>query len=42
MRGADLWYLAAAIYVASDPADLTFLTRDRKQRKVAGALGFEL
>jgi len=33
MRGADLWHLAAAIYVASDPADLTFLTLDRKQVK---------
>ena len=40
LRGADLWHLSMAIYVSSDPADLTFLTLDQRQREVAEALGF--
>jgi len=40
LRGADLWHLSMAIYVTSDPADLTFLTLDQRQREVAEALGF--
>jgi len=40
LRGADLWHLSTAIYVTSDPADLTFLTLDQRQREVAEALGF--
>ncbi len=40
LRGADLWHLSVAIYVTSDPADLTFLTLDQRQREVAEALGF--
>ncbi len=41
LRGADLWHLSMAIYVTSDPADLTFLTLDQRQREVAEALGFQ-
>ena len=41
VRGADCWHLAVALYIADDPAELTFLTRDNKQREVARALGFD-
>lgn len=40
-RGADCWHLATALYLAPDPAELTFLTLDKQQRKVAAALGFK-
>ncbi len=40
LRGADLWHVSMAIYVSSDPADLTFLTLDKRQREVAEGLGF--
>lgn len=42
MRGSDLWHLPAAIYVTSEPGDLTFLTLDRRQGEVAAALGFRV
>lgn len=42
LRGADLWHVAAALYVAPAPGDLTFITRDRRQRTVAAALGFQV
>ena len=42
LRGADLWHLSMAVYVSSDPADLTFLTLDQRQREVAEALGFRV
>ena len=40
LRGADLWHLSMAVYVCSNPADLTFLTLDQRQREVAEGLGF--
>ena len=40
LRGADLWHLSTAIYVTSDPGDLTFLTLDGRQAEVAEVLGF--
>lgn len=40
LRGADLWHVATALYLAEDPGDLTFLTLDQRQRDVAGSLGF--
>jgi predicted nucleic acid-binding protein len=40
LRGADCWHVAAALYVADDPADITFLTLDGKQHEIARALGF--
>jgi len=40
VRGADLWHLAAALYLAEDPTELTFLTLDQRQREVAEGLGF--
>lgn len=40
LRGADCWHLATALYAAGDPASLTFLTLDERQRDVASKLGF--
>lgn len=40
LRGADLWHLASALFLAPDPEELTFLTADRRQAEVAHALGF--
>ena len=40
VRGADCWHLAVALYVAVDPASITFMTLDRTQAHVAAALGF--
>ncbi len=40
LRGADCWHLATALYLAPDPAELTFLTLDAGQRRIAKALGF--
>ncbi len=40
LRGADCWHLATALYLADDPASLTFLTLDERQRAVAKSLGF--
>jgi hypothetical protein len=42
MRGADCWHLATALYVAPNPSELTFLTLDLAQRKVAKTLGFQV
>lgn len=42
LRGADAWHLACALYVAGDPTDVSFFTLDKRQRRVAKALGFEL
>jgi predicted nucleic acid-binding protein len=42
LRGADCWHLATALYVAPDPSELTFLTLDLAQRRVAKALGFQV
>lgn len=39
-RGADCWHLACALYLANDPTEITFLTLDAQQRKVAQTLGF--
>lgn len=40
VRGADCWRLAAALYVAPEPGELSFVTLDARQREVAAALGF--
>jgi predicted nucleic acid-binding protein len=40
VRGADMWHLACALYVAGTPADLPFLTLDRAQARLARDLGF--
>jgi hypothetical protein len=41
LRGADLWHLACALYVAGDAREeLAFLSRDAPQRRLARRLGF--
>lgn len=40
LRGTDLWHLANALFLAPDPADLSFLTLDGRQGEVARRLGF--
>ena len=40
LRGADLWHVAAALFVTHEPGSIAFLTLDRRQRAVADALGF--
>lgn len=40
LRGADLWHLATALFLAPTPTDLTFLTLDARQAGVARTLGF--
>jgi predicted nucleic acid-binding protein len=40
LRGADLWHLANALYLAETPGEVDFLTLDAEQREAAGALGF--
>jgi len=40
VRGADCWHLASALYLAEDPAAMSFLTLDERQAAVAKALGF--
>ena len=42
IRGADCWHLATAVYAASDPRSVTFLTLDSRQRAVAKAVGFRV
>lgn len=40
LRGADLWHLACALFLAPEPGELSFLTLDRQQQGVARNLGF--
>ncbi len=40
VRGADLWHLACALYLAPSPRDLSFLTLDARQGAAAEELGF--
>ena len=42
LRGADLWHVAAALYLAQDPTLITFVTLDARQRAMASALGFQI
>ncbi len=40
LRGADLWHVATALFLADDPGGLDFLTLDGSQAAAAEALGF--
>ena len=40
LRGAGLWHVATALFIAHEPGSIAFLTLDRRQRAVADALGF--
>ena len=42
LRGADLWHVAAALYVSPESGGLAFATLDARQSAVAAALGFPL
>lgn len=42
VRGADLWHLANALFLAPDSRELFFLTLDRRQRELAVRLGFPI
>lgn len=42
VRGADLWHLACALFLAGDnPSELIFATLDHRQTEVAMVLGFQ-
>jgi len=40
LRGADLWHLACALYVAGRPDNLAFISLDERQQDIAQILGF--
>ena len=40
LKGADLWHVATALYVAIDPSRVSFVTLDKQQASVAKTLGF--
>ena len=42
LRGADLWHVATALYVAPRPGDIAFITADQRQQDVAASLGFQV
>ena len=42
LRGADLWHVACALYMAQEAEDVTFITLDQRQAEVAAALRFRL
>ena len=42
VRGADLWHIATALYLAREPGAISFVTLDDRQRAVAAALGFQV
>lgn len=42
LRGADLWHVAVALYLAREPGGITFVTLDQRQRTVAASLGFRV
>ena len=42
LKGADLWHVASALFVAPDARSLTFMTLDSPQREVAARFGFAI
>lgn len=40
LKGADLWHLACALFLAQEPEDLVFATLDVRQHQIAAKLGF--
>ena len=40
LRGADLWHVACALYLAGEPGAISFVTLDKQQRSVARKIGF--
>jgi len=41
LRGAGLWHLAHALFLAPECKGLDFLTLDQRQREVSAMLGFD-
>lgn len=41
LRGADLWHVACALYLAEDLPEMAFLTLDERQASVAAELGLQ-
>ena len=42
LRGGDLWHVATALYAATAPQEISFITTDTQQGRVAAALGFDV
>lgn len=42
VKGADLWHLACALFLADKPEDLVFVTLDVRQHEIARKLGFQV
>lgn len=42
LRGADLWHVASALYVAQEPEEMWFVTLDERQGSVARSVGFKV
>ncbi len=40
VKRADLWHISCALFLSPDPHEITFLTLDQRQRRIAAALGF--
>jgi len=41
LHGSDLWHVACALYLAPGPGGIDFVTLDRRQAKVASAVGLK-
>ncbi len=42
LRGADLWHVACALYLAGDTRELHFMTLDQAQAETVKKLGFKV
>ena len=42
LKGADLWHVATALYLAPTPGEMSFITLDGFQESAAGSLGFQV
>lgn len=42
LRGSDLWHVATALYAATAPKEISFVTTDIQQGRVAAKLGFDV
>lgn len=40
LRGADLWHVACALYLAGRPDRISFISLDERQQDIARILGF--
>ncbi len=42
LKGADLWHVACALFIAESPEEMSFVSLDDRQRDVANVLGFAI